>query len=257
MQGIIEPDKLRDLHVHTTFSDGINTPEEMILAAIAMGMSAVGISDHSYTSFDESYCIRSGIPAYRAEVERLKQKYRDQITVLCGIEQDYYSDEPAAGFDYVIGSVHYLKFGNEYVPVDLDAGILFDAAEKYCGGDFYALAETYFKTVSDVVNKTGATIIGHFDLISKFNELTPLFDEKHPRYVAAWRNAVDTLLLTGVPFEVNFGAISRGKKTVPYPSSEMRRYIRDRGGSFILSGDAHRADTLCFGFKDFLAGNEE
>lgn len=52
-----------DLHTHTTFSDGRNTPEEMVLSAIGMGMSTLGISDHSYTSFDESYCI----PRHRLE----------------------------------------------------------------------------------------------------------------------------------------------------------------------------------------------
>ena len=52
-----------DLHTHTTFSDGRNSPEEMVLSAIGMGMSTLGISDHSYTSFDESYCI----PCHRLE----------------------------------------------------------------------------------------------------------------------------------------------------------------------------------------------
>lgn len=52
-----------DLHTHTTFSDGRNSPEEMVLSAIGMVMSTLGISDHSYTSFDESYCI----PRYRLE----------------------------------------------------------------------------------------------------------------------------------------------------------------------------------------------
>ena len=48
---------LSDFHVHTTFSDGKHTPEEMILSAVEKGMTAIGFSDHSYTAFDESYCI--------------------------------------------------------------------------------------------------------------------------------------------------------------------------------------------------------
>ena len=43
-----------DLHVHTTFSDGLNTPEEIVLAAIGMGLEKLGFSDHSHTSFDET-----------------------------------------------------------------------------------------------------------------------------------------------------------------------------------------------------------
>ena len=63
-----------DLHVHTTWSDGKNTPEEMIKAAIARGMEGIGISDHSYTSFDAKWGLSaSGEDEYRAEIGRLKE----------------------------------------------------------------------------------------------------------------------------------------------------------------------------------------
>ncbi|MBR6708221.1 MAG: histidinol-phosphatase [Clostridia bacterium] len=232
----------RDLRMHTCFSDGKNTPEEMVCAAIAAGLEEVGISDHSYTSFDDSYCLGADkLAAYRAENARLREKYRDQIRVLCGIEQDYYSDFPAEGFDYVIGSVHYLKCGEDYISVDLDAETLRTAAEKYFAGDIYALAEEYYRTVGDVVDKTGADIIGHFDLIAKFCEQSPLFDLQHPRYVAAWKAAVDRLLAAGVPFEINFGAMSRGYRTSPYPSAEICDYLRAKGARFVLSSDSHDA----------------
>ena len=57
-----------DYHVHTTFSDGRNSMEEMVLSAVSMGMQKIGFSDHSHTSFDLSYCMkkemkRNGIPA--------------------------------------------------------------------------------------------------------------------------------------------------------------------------------------------------
>ena len=57
---------MRDLHMHTTFSDGENTPEEMIQAAIALGLDAVGMSEHSHLEGDDTgihsanhcwYCI--------------------------------------------------------------------------------------------------------------------------------------------------------------------------------------------------------
>ena len=34
---------MKDLHVHTTFSDGKNTPEEMILAALDKGLETIGV----------------------------------------------------------------------------------------------------------------------------------------------------------------------------------------------------------------------
>ena len=126
--------------------------------------------------------------------------------------------------------------------------ILLDAARRYFEGDIYALIEEYYKTVAQVAEKTGATIIGHFDLISKFSETGKLFDDQNPRYIAAWQAAADRLLKAGIPFEINTGAISRGYRTTPYPAAPIREYLRSRGAQFLLSSDSHRAQTLCFGF---------
>lgn len=244
----------KDLHMHTCYCDGKNTPEEMVQSAIEKGLTTVGISGHSYTFFDESYCMqKADIPRYLAECRYLRAKYFDQIHVLCGVEQDYYSDYPTDDFDYVIGSVHYIKVEGEYIPVDESVEILRAAVQKHFDGDVYALCEAYFATVADVVNKTECDIIGHFDLISKFIEKEPLFDTQHPRYVAAWQKAVDELLKHNVPFEINTGAISRGYRTQPYPSEEMREYIREKGGRFVLSSDAHSTDAIAYDFEEFEA----
>lgn len=242
----------KDLHMHTCYCDGARAPEEMVTAAIEKGLHTVGISGHSYTFFDESYCMKKEeVPRYLAECRYLRAKYYDRIHVLCGVEQDYYSDYPTDDFDYVIGSVHYVKVDDEYIPVDESIEILKSAVDQHFGGDIYALCELYFSTVADVVNKTDCDIIGHFDLISKFIERDSLLDIHHPRYIAAWQRAVDQLLLHDVPFEINTGAISRGYRTQPYPAEEMIAYIKARGGRFVLSSDAHRADSIAYGFGEY------
>ncbi|HJJ46098.1 MAG TPA: histidinol-phosphatase [Methanocorpusculum sp.] len=238
-----------DLHVHTTFSDGANTPEEVILRAIDLGFSRIGISDHSYVKGAEEWCMKEdAVPKYRKAVANLKEKYQERIEVLCGIEQDLFSPRPALGFDYVIGSTHFLKIGKEFVPVDESADILSDAADKFFDGDIYKLTELYFAQGAGVVSATHADIVGHFDLITKFNEAECLFSETHPRYTAAWHAAVLPILAAHVPFEINFGAISRGYRTKPYPSKEIREFIRENGGEFVLSSDAHAAGTIGYGF---------
>ena len=245
---------MRDYHVHTTFSDGKSTPEEVVRAAIAMGLTELGFSDHAYTGFDRSCCIpEERIEEYKRTISALKEKYRGQIRILCGIEQDYYSETDTAGYDYVIGSVHYVKAGDCFLSVDDTQQIQQSAVETWFGGDYYAFAERYFELVGDVAEKTHADIIGHFDLVSKFNEKFPRFDEGHPRYVRAWQQAADRLIPYGKPFEINTGAISRGYRTSPYPSREMIDYIRQRGGTFLLSSDSHRADTLCYDFSRLQA----
>lgn len=242
----------KDLHMHTAYCDGKDTPEDMVLSAVDKGLDTVGISGHSYTFFDESYCMqKEDIPRYIAELRYLRAKYFDRIHVLCGVEQDYYSDYPTDEFDYIIGSVHYIKVGDEYIPVDESVEILRAAVQKHFGGDVYALCELYFDTVADVVEKTRCDIIGHFDLISKFIEREPLFDTEHPRYVKAWKAAVDRLVTYDVPFEINTGAISRGYRTQPYPDEEMIAYIKAKGGRLILSSDAHSKENVAYKFEEY------
>ena len=236
---------MRDLHTHTVFSDGNNTTEEMVISAIEKGLKVIGISDHSYTEFDTSYCMKKeDVEKYVCEIRNLKTKYNSQIEVLCGVEQDFFSGVPKYDFDYVIGSVHYIKLEDEYISVDSSAQELKTAADKFFDGDIYPLIQEYYRLVGLLSEKTGADIIGHFDLISKFQEKEPLFDENDERYIKAWQSAVDKLIEADVCFEINYGAISRGYRTTPYPSEDIKEYILKKGGRFILSSDSHHTDTV-------------
>ena len=243
---------MMDLHTHTVFCDGSSTAEEMVLAALDRGLDCLGFSGHSYTFFDESYCMSPlGAAAYRGEIARLRHVYGDRLRILCGVEQDYWSAESTEGYDYVIGSVHYLKQDGEYLPVDESPEVSREVTERCFGGDPYARAEAYFETVSGVAEKTGCDIIGHFDLIAKYNQAYPAFDETHPRYIAAWQKALDRLLEAGKVFEINTGAVWRGWRNAAYPRREMIEYILDRGGRLVLSSDSHSTGTLCFDFARY------
>lgn len=238
-----------DLHMHTTWSDGKNTPEEMILEAIRLGLETVGISDHS--SGDPCGMTLEQSADYRAEIAALKEKYAGQIRVLCGLERDFLTDD-FNEYDYTIGSVHWLPMPDGHrVSIDWTPEKLREGAEKYFGGDFYALAEAFYAAEARVVEVTKCDIIGHFDLISKFIEVDPAFDVKHSRYVKAWQQAADELLKTGKSFEMNTGAMSRGYRTEPYPAKDIRDYIRAHGGKLIMSSDAHAKENITYGFKEW------
>lgn len=237
--------------MHTSFCDGKDSPEEMVQSAIEKGLSIVGIAVHSYTDFDLSYCIkRSRIPDYLKTVVKLKSKYKDKIRVLCGIEQDMHAPLPTSDYDYVIGSLHYVNTIDGKVPVDSSEEIFTHCVKQYFGGDFYAFAENYFENVANVFDVTKCHIIGHFDLVSKYNENGKYFDEDHPRYVKAYTKALDRLLEANVPFEINTGAMSRGCKSTVYPNKKMRDYILSKGGKFILSSDSHSKENIAFGFDE-------
>lgn len=240
---------MKDLHTHTCFCDGKDSPEAMVLSAIEKGLDTIGICAHSYTPFAIHYCLmQNRYTEFQEEVCALKEKYRDKIRVLCGIEQEYYSDAPTAGFDYVIGSVHYIRVGREYIPVDENAEILKKACQEQFSGNPMALAQAYYELVAKVVEKTQCDIIGHFDLLSKFDETDNIFDESCAEYTAAWTSAADVLLKSGKVFEVNTGAISRGYRTTPYPARSIAEYIKSKGGKLILSSDAHAAENIAYQF---------
>ena len=230
-----------DMHAHTVFCDGKNTPEEMVLSAIEKGLKKIGLVIHSYLPFsDEGGC--KGYheeQAFIEEMQRLKEKYKDKIQVLCGIEMDYYSVNVTKGFDYMIGSVHFFKVDGKYYPIDWGFDLMKNAVDQAFGGDVYLAVEQYYSNVSNVLEKFPADIIGHIDLITKFNEIEPYIDVNNPRYIKAWQTAVDKLIPYNKPFEINTGAISRGYRTTPYPAPDILAYIKQKGGKLILSSDAH------------------
>lgn len=247
---------MNDFHVHTSFCDGKNPPEEMVISAIKLNMKKIGLVYHSYVPFDEESCIKKGNEkAFFGEIDRLREKYRGKIEILKGVEKDYFSDTSDDCCDYAIGSVHYINIGGEYFSVDESTEKFEALAKDKFGGDYYALAKEYFSLVSDIANKTNADIIGHFDLISKFNEGGRFFDENNEQYKKYAYNAIEKLVKYGVPFEINTGAISRGYRKTPYPNADFIRKIENLGGKFILSSDAHSAENLCFGFDSIKINN--
>jgi len=106
------PDIIGDLHVHTDWSDGHNTIEEMALAARALGYHYLGITEHS-----GGLGIAHGLGAERlkqqiGEIEQLNQKL-DGIHLFAGIEVDIRADgsldmpdELLAELDIVVAAVH-------------------------------------------------------------------------------------------------------------------------------------------------------
>ncbi len=236
-----------DFHVHSTYSDGQSTLEEIVQKAIAMKMTSLGISDHS--PLPMAWAMKpEKLPSYVQEIQRLKEKY--QIHLYCGLEQDLFSPAPAYHFDYIIGSVHLLKVADRYIVVDDNPTILKEAVHQYFHDDFYALTECYYQEV-ERLTKIKPDIIGHLDLIMKFNENGELFDPDHPRYRKAVRHAIDKLLELHVPFEINTGAISRGYRQTPYPQRQWISYIKEHNGDLILSSDSHHKDTLAFQFPKY------
>ena len=241
----------QNLHTHTTYCDGTLSAEEMIVAALSKGGGSIGFSEHSLVKFDLKYSMSlSDTPAYISEVNLLKEKYREKMDIFLGLEVDYFTEQIPAGLDYIIGAAHYIEKNGEHITVDATPERLLEAKDKHFGGDFYALIETYFETISAVPKKTNADIIAHFDLIKKHNENGKLFDETHPRYLDAAISAMEQILSTCNIFEINTGAMFRMGKAEQYPSPFLLKHLKNLGGEILFSSDSHCGDSLFYKFDD-------
>ncbi|WP_417731800.1 DNA polymerase/3'-5' exonuclease PolX [Rosistilla oblonga] len=103
-----------DLHMHTTATDGEATIGDMADAAIARGLTAIAITDHS-----QRVAMARGLDPQRlreqwARIDQLRPQYEGRLTILKGIECDILEDggmdlpdDVLAEADWVLASVHY------------------------------------------------------------------------------------------------------------------------------------------------------
>lgn len=236
-------------HSHSTFSDGKNTMEDMVLASIEAGIEVLGLSDHSDSPYQD-YCMRKErYPEYLAEIERLQKKYSDRITLLKGIELDYYSDpEITKQLDYFIGSVHELVFEDRYYGIDHALSLQQACVEREFGGDVHGFEQNYFDTVVAHIQKNKPTIVGHFDVITKFG----MINEEDPVYQKIAKDALDKIVAVTPVLEVNTGAIAKGLRKDPYPADFLLRHWKELGGEIILGADTHAAGTVTYAFPETL-----
>ena len=240
-----------NFHTHTRYCDGSHTVEEMVQAAVSLGMRALGFSGHSYTAYDDSYCMsQAGTEQYLADVLAARERYAGRLEIYLGVEDDYHGGRPQFPRDFTIGSAHCVLAGGRYFSVDADPALLQEAVDTAFGGDIYRLTAAYFAQMACVQERTGCDVIGHFDLVAKFNEHGRFFEEEEPRYWKPALEAIEHLCRQNGVFEINTGAMSRGYRSVPYPSRRLLQAVHEFGGAIVLSSDSHSADTLCAYFPE-------
>ncbi|MBR2634609.1 MAG: histidinol-phosphatase [Clostridia bacterium] len=239
-----------NIHTHTTYSDGKNSPEEMARKAISLGFVSLGFSDHSETVYDAPYCLsNSDIPSYRDHIRSLSRQLEGEIEVLCGIEKDALSEIDPEGFDYVIGSVHYLVRGEDWISIDRGEHFQKKALAEHFGGDRMEFAKRYYEAVVNHAYTKSFSVLGHFDLITKFG----FFDDLGEAYEKLAQEAMEEVLRYVPYVEINTGAISRGFRNDPYPSRFLLELVLKKGGRVVVNSDAHCAEHLDTHFDKSLS----
>lgn len=237
--------KLQNLHTHTCYCDGKDTPEEIVLEAIDKGFTSIGFSGHSYMHYAPDYSMSiDGTEEYKKEITLLKEKYQNKIDIFCGLEVDMYSEINLSGYDYLIGSVHYLLCDGKYVGFDRSAEVVKGLIDEYFGGSGIEYAKAYYKTLAKLPQYGNFDIIGHFDLITKHCDNVEFFDQNSAEYKNAAIEAVRALEGKIRFFEVNTGAIARGYREKPYPEDFLLNEFKNRGFGAVITSDCHDRKML-------------
>lgn len=243
----------QNLHTHSIYCDGKDTIEAMTLAAINKGFNVLGFSGHGNCRNVDDYSMdENNTKKYVEDVLAVKKKYQDQINIFLGVEQDvlgqrFKKHDP---YDYIIGSVHFVKTGDKYLAVDFSSEVTKQIVEYY--GSFLNYAKSYFEEVKKIADMDEVDIVGHVDLLTKFNENEEFIKFDDPDYLKLAYDCIDQLLAKNKIFEINTGAIARGQRKTPYPHKILLKYIYDHGGKICLNSDCHNKEMLDCYYQESL-----
>lgn len=238
---------LSNLHTHSKFCDGKDTPRELVERAIELGFSSLGFSSHAcYVS--SGVCPVERFIKYRKEISALKEEYKDKIEIYCAIEEEIHTPFDRTKYDYIIGSQHFVKKSGKYYAIDLGYDRLIKLISRFKGNKI-AFAEKYYSDFLNYIFNRKPDIIGHFDLLTMYDEkYEPLFlGDKE--YIALSTKAIEKASMSGAIFEVNTGAMCKGYRTSFYPAPYLLETLKKNEAKILLSSDCHDKNFLDGEFK--------
>jgi histidinol-phosphatase (PHP family) len=113
------------------------------------------------------------------------------------------------------------------------------------GGDARKLVEKYYDAVCKMVGEGGFDILGHPDIVRKYNKDNVYFDTGSKWYMQCIVTLADIIAADkSFVVEVNTGGMNRGCTTDCYPSLEFLKLLHERQVSVTITGDAHKIAHL-------------
>ncbi len=242
-----------DYHTHTPLCrHAEGEPESYVQQALALGLHAYGISDHApmppeQEPFDDWRMLYAELPKYREWIERAKAAAAGTgLSILAGLECDWLPDiEPwvrelrrSGGWDYLIGSVHYLPH----------LGSVDDAlyANKSITGNTEEDWRLYWQSLTAMVHSGLFDIVGHIDLVKIWGRVPQ--GELMPYYAPA----LEALEESGMAVELNTAGW-RKHCAEQYPGRTLLRELLERRIPLVINSDAHRPEHLSLAWEQALS----
>jgi histidinol-phosphatase (PHP family) len=205
------------------------------------GIAELGVSEHVYRfeqvldvwqhPFWVSYA-HDDLDAYCSFV-------REQTDLRLGIEADFVPGAEdrmanllaARDFDYVIGSVHFIREG----AVDMDDYSVWDS-----GRSVEEIWRRYFETIGEAARSGLFDILAHADLVKVWGKERPLPEGDLRRY---YELAIDGIAESGIAVEVSTAGL-RKRVGELYPAVAFLEMCLEAGAPVALSSDAHRPEDV-------------
>lgn len=242
------------IHTHTNFSDGYNSPEEMIIKAKELGLDFYGVSDHLtihpnldlFESFNRYY-FEGQIEAWEEHYEKIRYIAKElNFEVKCGIEVDFINDDNwmkefeefkrQLSYDYLITGTHCMYLDIKDNIYCIGNHLLTKMSDK----EKLKLAKNYWDNIKAAVGTGWFDLVAHLDLIKKFDFLNIDCDEKF--------ELIDLLINKRQPIELNTKMI---RITGDYaPSDKILKRFISNNHPICLSDDAHKIKDICFDFDN-------
>lgn len=258
---LVKVAKKSNLHSHSQYCDGHATIDELAAAACCAGMEVWGVSPHAPICLDSPCNMnREDVPAYLADMERLKEEYRGRMHLFTGMEIDYVSRSfgPSIPYfqelplDYRIGSVHFVPDRNGE-PHDCDGSVQRFAKYliDYYQRDVRYVVERYFDQVMNMIDLGGFDLLGHFDKIAGNASGVDPHIEENDWYADLVKDVIDFAAEKRLVVEVNTKAyFERGRL---YPAVRWIQMLKEREIPLVISTDCHWPDKTDIAYAEASA----
>jgi histidinol-phosphatase (PHP family) len=253
-----------DYHTHTLYSNhGEGHPRELAQFAVERGLLALGFSEHfplphgfSEPTGGLANMHWGDIDSYIQEVNQVKAEFGDKIKIMLGFEVDYlpsYHNEMQTNLarypaEYWVGSVHIVdRFRSDHENWLIDFSEE-DFAEGIKEKGYIATYTRYFELVRQFAQSYHHQIVGHFDLVKKYNKFGRYFELDTAHYLSQAEMTLDVLKQTNKIIEVNTAGLFKGIGEI-YPSDPILQMILHRRIPICLSSDAHKPEHVAREFS--------